>query len=53
MSLIALSGHSPAKLIESRSKLYKQLTELQNLKSVGVLDDTEYAAESGEGTCTE
>ena len=25
------SGCSPAKLIESRSKLYKQLTELQNL----------------------
>lgn len=33
---------SPARLIESRSKLYKQLSELQNL---GVLTDIEYAAE--------
>ena len=36
---------SPAKLIESRSKLYKQLSELQNLKSMGVLTDTEYIEE--------
>ena len=36
---------SPAKLIENRSKLYKQLSELKNLKGCGVLDDDEYAAE--------
>ena len=39
------SGHSPAKMIESRSKLYKQLTELQNLKTLGVLDENEYKVE--------
>lgn len=39
------SSNSPAKLIESRSKLYKQLAELQNLKSVGVLNDSEYSTE--------
>ena len=39
------SSHSPARVIESRSKLYKQLTELQNLKSAGVLDDVEYKTE--------
>ena len=39
------SMSSPAKLIENRSKLYKQLSELKNLKSCGVLDDEEYAAE--------
>ena len=42
---VAAAGHSPAKLIESRSKLYKQLSELQNLKSMGVLDDIEYLTE--------
>lgn len=36
---------SPARMIESRSKLYKQLTELQNLKSVSVLDENEYKME--------
>ena len=36
---------SPAKLIESRSKLYKQLSELQSLRSSGVLTDEEYKAE--------
>ena len=39
------STSSPAKLIENRSKLYKQLSELKNLKSCGVLDDAEYATE--------
>ena len=39
------SMSSPAKLIENRSKLYKQLSELKNLKGCGVLDDEEYAAE--------
>ena len=41
------SSHSPARVIGSRSKLYKQLTELQNLKNAGVLDDAyvEYKTE--------
>ena len=34
-----------AALIENRSKLYKQLSELKNLKGCGVLDDDEYATE--------
>ena len=38
-------GTSPAKVIESRSKLYKQLGELQNLESSGVLTDEEYKSE--------
>ena len=41
----SLNTGSPAKLIESRSKLYKQLSELQNLKSMGVLTDAEYIEE--------
>lgn len=41
--------NSPAKVIESRSKLYKQLNELQNLKQSGVLTDEEYC-EKKEGT---
>ena len=36
---------SPAKQIESRSKLYKQLSELQNLKSSCVFDENQYANE--------
>lgn len=39
------SGCSPAKLIESRSKLYKQLTELQNLRSSGILTKDEFDTE--------
>jgi hypothetical protein len=39
-----VSTSSPAKLINSRSKLYKQ-SELQNLKSAGILTDSEYATE--------
>ena len=40
-----VSASSPTKLIDSRAKLYKQLSELQNLKNVGVLTDIEYATE--------
>ena len=36
---------SPAKLIESQSKLYKQLSELQTLRRSGVLTEEEYKAE--------
>ena len=36
---------SPARLIDSRSKLYKQLSELQNLKSAGILTEDEYVTE--------
>ena len=39
------STSSPARLIDSRSKLYKQLSELQNLKSAGILTESEYSAE--------
>ena len=38
-------GTSPAKLIENRSKCYRQLTELNNLKSTGVLTEDEYQTE--------
>lgn len=38
----SLNAGSPAKLIESRSKLYKQLSELQ---SMDVLADREYVQE--------
>ena len=40
-----VSSSSPARLIDSRSKLYKQLSELQNLKSAGILTDSVYATE--------
>lgn len=36
---------SPTKLIENRSKVYKQLSELKGLKSAGVLNDEEYTTE--------
>lgn len=39
------SGRSPAKLIENRSKCYKQLTELKNLVQIGVLSEEECDAE--------
>lgn len=39
------STSSPAKVIESRSKLYKQLTDLQNLLNMGILTDDEYKEE--------
>ena len=37
---VGIAG-SPAKVIEGRSKLYKQLSELQNLRSIGVLLEDE------------
>lgn len=41
----ATVGKSPAKLIENRSKCYKQLSELNNLRTAGVLSDSEYQLE--------
>ncbi len=38
-------GTSPAKIIENRSKCYKQLSELNNLKTTGVLTEEEYQVE--------
>ena len=43
--MLLLRVSSPAKLIEGCSKLYIQLSELQNLKSMGVLSDNEYLTE--------
>ena len=40
-----ITGCSPVKAIESRSKLYKQLSELNNLKTIGVLTEGEYLSE--------
>ena len=42
---VVSTSSSPAKMIDSRAKLYKQLSELQNLKSMGILTETEYATE--------
>jgi len=39
------TGTSPAKIIENRSKCYKQLSELNNLKAAGVLTEEEYQLE--------
>ena len=39
------SGTSPAKSIDNRSKCYKQLGELNNLRMAGVLNEEEYGAE--------
>ncbi len=36
---------SPAKVIESHSKCYKRLSDLNNLRGSGVLTGEEYAAE--------
>ena len=36
---------SPARLIENRSKCYRQLSELNSLRSAGVLSDSEYKSE--------
>ena len=36
---------SPVRVIENRSKCYKQLIELSNLKSTGVLSVSEYETE--------
>ena len=38
-------GTSPAKSIESRSKCYKQLSDLNSLKMSGVITEEEYKAE--------
>ena len=38
-------ANSPAKVIESRSKLYKQLADLQNLWSTGVFCEKDYESE--------
>ena len=38
-------GTSPAKEIESRSKCYKQLSDLNGLKTSGVLSEEEYLTE--------
>jgi hypothetical protein len=38
-------GTSPAKPIDNRSKCYKQLADLSNLKQSGLLSDAEYASE--------
>lgn len=40
-------GTSPGKLIDNRSKCYKQLADLNNLKQSGVLNDDEYTTERG------
>ena len=37
---------SPAKHIESRSKFYKQLNELSNLKANGIITEDEYSGSS-------
>ena len=39
------SSGSPAKLIDNRSKCYKQLGELKNLMQTGLLSDEEYSRE--------
>ena len=39
------TGNSPAKVIENRSKCYRQLTDLQNLRSQGLLSDEDYFRE--------
>lgn len=38
-------GHSPARVIENRSRYYKQLTELKNIQVNGILTSEEYASE--------
>ena len=39
------SGSSPAKVIDSRSKCYKQLGELKSLKDSDLLSEEEYVRE--------
>ena len=43
--MVSGMGTSPAKVIESQSKLCKQLGELKNLESSGVLTNEEYKSE--------
>ena len=40
-----LKSTSPSRLIDSRSKCYKQLAELKSFKDSGVLSENEYAGE--------
>ena len=44
-SISSTVGTSPAKLIDNRSKCYKQLADLNSLKQSGLLSDSEYASE--------
>ena len=44
-SALSPHGSSPAKLIEGRSKCYKQLSELNNLKASGIISNEEYLTE--------
>ena len=39
------TGSSPARVIENCSKCYRQLTDLQNLKSQGLLSEEDYVRE--------
>jgi hypothetical protein len=39
------NGSSPSRTIDGRSKCYRQLTELKNLRDTGVLMDDEFDAE--------
>lgn len=41
----ASTGISPARIIDNRSKCYRQLSDLQNLKSQGVLSEEDYLRE--------
>ena len=41
------NSHSPAKVIENRSKCYRQLGEIKNLKQSGLLSEEEYDIERG------
>ena len=38
-------GTSPAKVVESRSKCYKQLNDLNQLKASGIISEAEYTEE--------
>ena len=42
---VIAQGVSPAKIIDNRSKLYKQLSELKNLMTAGILSEDEYLSE--------
>ena len=44
-------GGSPGKLIESRSKCYRQLSDINNLKASGVLTEEEYFTEKESIMC--
>ena len=42
---VPTSHSSPAKVIDNRSKCYKQLGELKNFMQAGILSDEEYSRE--------